>query len=38
VVGQEWPLVKLKHLATRTEESLDHSALAPKLKTYKLNS
>jgi histidyl-tRNA synthetase len=37
VVGQEWPLVKLKHLSTRTEESLDHSALAPKLKTYKLN-
>ena len=33
VVGQEWPLVKLKHLATRTEESLDHSALASKLKT-----
>jgi histidyl-tRNA synthetase len=37
VVGQEWPLVKLKHLSTRTEESLDHSALASKLKTYKLN-
>jgi len=37
VVGQEWPLVKLKHLSTRTEESLDHSALAPKLKTYKIN-
>jgi histidyl-tRNA synthetase len=37
VVGQEWPLVKLKHLATRTEESLDHSGLAPKLKNYKLN-
>ena len=38
VVGQEWPLVKLKHLPTRTEEALDHSALASKLKTYKLNS
>lgn len=38
VIGQEWPLVKLKHLATRAEESLDHTALAPKLKTYKLHS
>jgi len=37
VVGQEWPQVKLKHLATRSEETLDHAALAPKLKTYKLN-
>lgn len=33
VVGQEWPLVKLKHLATRSEESLDHGSLAQKLKT-----
>jgi histidyl-tRNA synthetase len=33
VVGHEWPLVKLKHLATRVEESLDHSALAGRLKT-----
>lgn len=38
VIGQEWPQVKLKHLATRAEESLDHSALAPKLKTYKLET
>lgn len=38
IVGQEWPAVKLKHLPTRTEESLDHTALVPKLKTYKLNS
>ncbi len=38
VIGQEWPQVKLKHLATRAEESLDHTALAPKLKTYKLHS
>jgi histidyl-tRNA synthetase len=37
VVGQEWPLIKLKHLATRAEETLNHTALAPKLKTYKLN-
>jgi histidyl-tRNA synthetase len=37
VVGQEWPLIKLKHLATRAEETLDHTALAPKLKTYKIN-
>lgn len=37
IVGQEWPQVKLKHLATRTEESLDQIALAPKLKIYKLN-
>ncbi len=36
IVGQEWPLVKLKHLATRTEETLDHAALAAALKTYKL--
>ncbi len=36
VIGQEWPQVKLKHLATRAEESLDHAALAPKLKTYKI--
>jgi histidyl-tRNA synthetase len=33
VVGQEWPLVKLKHLATRAEETLEHTALASKLKT-----
>jgi histidyl-tRNA synthetase len=33
LVGQEWPQVKLKHLATRTEESLEHAALATKLKT-----
>lgn len=32
IVGQEWPQVKLKHLATRSEESLDHTALAQKLK------
>ena len=32
VIGQEWPLVKLKHLSTRTEETLDHSALATRLK------
>jgi len=32
VVGQEWPLVKLKHLSTRTEQTLDHSALAATLK------
>jgi histidyl-tRNA synthetase len=38
VIGQEWPQVKLKHLATRAEESLDHAALAPKLKNYKLHS
>jgi histidyl-tRNA synthetase len=38
LVGQEWPQIKLKHLPTRTEESLDHTALAPKLKTYKLHS
>jgi histidyl-tRNA synthetase len=38
VIGQEWPLVKLKHLATRAEEPLDHTALAAKLKTYKLHS
>ena len=38
VIGQEWPQVKLKHLATRAEETLDQAALAPKLKTYKLNS
>ena len=38
LVGQEWPQVKLKHLPTRTEETLDHAALAAKLKTYKLNS
>jgi len=38
VIGQEWPQVKLKHLATRAEESLDHTALAAKLKTYKLHS
>ena len=33
VIGQEWPQVKLKHLATRAEESLDHAALVLKLKT-----
>ncbi len=33
VIGQEWPQVKLKHLATRAEESLDHAALVSKLKT-----
>jgi len=38
VIGQEWPQIKFKHLATRAEESLDHAALAPKLKTYKLHS
>ncbi len=38
VIGQEWPQIKLKHLATRAEESLDHAALAPTLKTYKLHS
>lgn len=38
IIGQEWPQVKLKHLATRAEETLDHAALAPKLKTYKLKS
>ena len=38
VIGQEWPQIKLKHLATRAEESFDHAALAPKLKTYKLHS
>jgi histidyl-tRNA synthetase len=38
IIGQEWPQVKLKHLATRAEESLDLAALASKLKTYKLNS
>lgn len=38
LIGQEWPQIKLKHLPTRTEESLDHTALAPKLKTYKLHS
>jgi histidyl-tRNA synthetase len=32
IVGQEWPTVKLKHLATRTEESLDHTALVLRLK------
>ena len=32
VIGQEWPLVKLKHLATRTEEALEHSMLARRLK------
>jgi len=35
IVGQEWPQVKLKHLATRSEETLDHAALAPKLKSQK---
>ena len=38
VIGQEWPQIKLKHLATRAEQTLDHAALAPTLKTYKLNS
>lgn len=38
LVGQEWPLVKLKHLATRAEEVLDHSALVPKLKSCTLDS
>lgn len=33
VIGQEWPQVKLKHLATRAEESLDHADLSSKLKT-----
>lgn len=36
IVGQEWPQVKLKHLATRTEETLDQAALAAALKTDKL--
>ena len=38
VIGQEWPQIKLKHLATRAEQTLDHAALAPTLKTYKLHS
>jgi histidyl-tRNA synthetase len=38
VIGQEWPQIKLKHLATRAEQTLDHTALAPTLKTYKLHS
>ena len=38
VIGQEWPQIKLKHLATRAEQTLDHAALAPTLKTYKLKS
>ena len=38
VIGQEWPQVKLKHLATRAEQTLDHAALAPTLKTYKLKT
>jgi len=38
VIGQEWPQIKIKHLATRAEHTLDHAALAPTLKTYKLNS
>ncbi|MEI8284061.1 MAG: histidine--tRNA ligase [bacterium] len=32
VVGQEWPLVKLKNLSTRQEEALDNSMLARCLK------
>jgi histidyl-tRNA synthetase len=38
VIGQEWPQIKLTHLATRAEQTLDHTALAPTLKTYKLHS
>jgi histidyl-tRNA synthetase len=38
VIGQEWPQIKLKHLATRAEQTLDHAALAPTLKTYKLKT
>ena len=38
VIGQEWPQIKIKHLATRAEQTLDHAALAPTLKTYKLHS
>jgi histidyl-tRNA synthetase len=38
VIGQEWPQIKLKHLATRAEQTLDHAELAPTLKTYKLHS
>jgi histidyl-tRNA synthetase len=38
VIGQEWPQIKLQHLATRAEQTLDHAALAPTLKTYKLHS
>jgi len=33
VVGSEWPSVKLKHLAGRTEETIGHPALAERLKT-----
>jgi histidyl-tRNA synthetase len=36
LVGQEWPQVKLKHLATRSEEAIDHAALVPNLKNIKL--
>lgn len=32
IIGQEWPLVKLKHLSTRTEQTVDHSSLASLLK------
>ena len=38
VIGQEWPQIKLKHLATRAEQTIDSAALAPTLKTYKLHS
>lgn len=32
VIGSEWPLVKLKHLATRTETQVSHSELAQSLR------
>jgi histidyl-tRNA synthetase len=32
VIGSEWPLVKLKHLATRTETQVPHSELAQSLR------
>jgi len=34
VVGSEWPVVKLKLLATRAEESIPHDALVDRLKSH----